>query len=142
MSETFNTSPFPVQQSKRKVSILLGIGIYLIPIIFSWSTLRAGHSTLSRVISFGWLILTLIFMFSTPSPDRNSVSNSNIAVESTVASEDTSAIAEEETPVPAVEQAPQVIQISARDLFRNYEANEVAADRNFKDKWLEVSGTV
>lgn len=133
MSETFNTPPFPIQEPKRKVSILLGIGIFLIPLIFSWFTLRAGYSTLSRVISFGWLILTLIFMFSTPSANTDNASNSNTAVESTVASEETN---------PVVENVPQVIQVSAKDLFRHYEANEVSADRHFKGQLLEVNGTV
>lgn len=43
----------------RKVGLLLGIGIFFLPIIFAWFTLRAGHSTRSRVISFIWLVITL-----------------------------------------------------------------------------------
>jgi hypothetical protein len=45
----------------RKVGILLGIGIFLLPIIFAWFTLRAGHSTRSRVISFVWMAVVLVF---------------------------------------------------------------------------------
>lgn len=48
-----------VAPAKRPVSILLGIGILFIPIIFSWFTLRNGHSVLSRVVSFSWLLLSL-----------------------------------------------------------------------------------
>jgi hypothetical protein len=47
-------------QPTRKVGILLGIGIFLLPIIFAWFTLRKGHSTLARIISFAWLVITLI----------------------------------------------------------------------------------
>jgi len=44
----------------RKVGILLGIGIFVFPLIFAWFTLRKGHSTSSRVVAFVWLVLTLI----------------------------------------------------------------------------------
>lgn len=43
----------------RKVSILLGIGIFCVPIIFSWFLLRKGHSTIARIIGFSWLIFNL-----------------------------------------------------------------------------------
>ena len=46
--------------SGRKVSLPLGIGIFLLPIIFSWFLLRTGHSLLARIIGFGWLILTTL----------------------------------------------------------------------------------
>jgi hypothetical protein len=38
--------------------------------------------------------------------------------------------------------APAAIQISARDLFAAYDANEVAADGQYKGKQLEVTGAV
>jgi hypothetical protein len=44
---------------EKKITLLLFIGILFIPLIFSWFTLRKGHSTLSRCISFGWLILSI-----------------------------------------------------------------------------------
>lgn len=47
---------------ERSVSFLLGVGIFFLPFIFAWFTLREGHSTLSRVVSFVWLAL---FMLST-----------------------------------------------------------------------------
>lgn len=47
---------------KRPVSFLLGIGIFLFPIIFSWFTLRSGYSVLSRIISFSWLIFCLALL--------------------------------------------------------------------------------
>lgn len=53
-----------LQVGPRKVSIPLMIGIILLPFISSWFTLRKGYSTKARVISLGWLALTLIVGFS------------------------------------------------------------------------------
>ncbi len=44
----------------RKVSFLLGVGIFIIPIVFAWFTLRKGYSTTSRVLSFGWLLAGVV----------------------------------------------------------------------------------
>lgn len=44
----------------RKVGPLLGIGILFLPIVFSWFTLRWGHTTLSRAVAFGWLTFWLL----------------------------------------------------------------------------------
>ena len=74
-----NYQPHPNQQSyrqthpqlgsgKRDVSFLLGVGIFFLPIIFAWFTLRDGHSTVSRVVSFIWLAF---FMLSTCVGDRH-----------------------------------------------------------------------
>lgn len=43
-------------QRRRTVGFLLGTGIFLLPYFFAWFTLRRGHSVLSRVVSFGWLL--------------------------------------------------------------------------------------
>jgi hypothetical protein len=50
----------------RVVGFPLGVGIFLLPVIFVWFTLRDGYSTTARVISFGWLALLLIFVFGAP----------------------------------------------------------------------------
>lgn len=49
---------------QRQVSILLGIGIFLVPLIFAWFTLRQGYSTASRAISMVWMILVIVAMRS------------------------------------------------------------------------------
>ena len=60
MSET-STQATP---GKRKVGIMLGIGIFFLPIVFAWFLLRKGHSTLSRVLGFGWLgLVCLVALF-------------------------------------------------------------------------------
>ena len=46
---------------ERRVSILLGIGIFLMPYIFAWFTLREGYSKSARFISFGWLLFLVFF---------------------------------------------------------------------------------
>ncbi|MBP2281035.1 hypothetical protein H4W00_001848 [Psychrobacter sp. PL19] len=48
--------------TQRKVSILLGLGILLIPIIFAWFTLRQGYSTVSRAISMVWMVIVIFAM--------------------------------------------------------------------------------
>ena len=46
---------------ERKVSILLGMGIFIMPYIFAWFTLREGYSKSARFMSFGWLLF-LVFV--------------------------------------------------------------------------------
>jgi len=50
----------PPTPPKRKVGLLLGIGIFFLPLIFAWFTLRDGHSTVSRTVSFGWLGIVVL----------------------------------------------------------------------------------
>jgi hypothetical protein len=57
------TSPGEVGHH-RKVSLVLGIGIFLLPIVFVWFLLRKGHSTPARILGFGWLALTLVIAFN------------------------------------------------------------------------------
>lgn len=111
---------------KRSVGILLGIGILVFPIVFSWFLLRKGHSSLSRIIGFSWLALT-IFGFSHTS-DTNKTTTS-------------------------VEKAPTVVQsqeefdatvptISAQQIAQAYDENTVAADQAFKGKRFKVKGVI
>jgi hypothetical protein len=46
------------------VSLLLIIGIVILPVIFVWFLLRQGYSTTTRILGFGWLILFLIIALS------------------------------------------------------------------------------
>ena len=59
----------PLPEGQRRVSVLLGIGIFLLPWIFAWFLLRKGHSTLSRVIGFIWLALIVLVTFAPKAPD-------------------------------------------------------------------------
>jgi len=52
----FDSANNPVNASPtRKVGVGLGVGILLLPYIFSWFTLRQGHTTLAKTLSFIWL---------------------------------------------------------------------------------------
>ena len=53
MTEQVQTQP------ARRVGLLLGIGIFVIPIVFAWFTLRKGHSTTARVVSFVWMVISI-----------------------------------------------------------------------------------
>lgn len=53
-------------ESKRKVSLLLAVGIIFMPVVFSWITLRQGYSTLARVVSVIWMVL--VFMAAAAAP--------------------------------------------------------------------------
>lgn len=51
----------PVQPTpQRKVGFLLGLGIFIMPYIFGWLTLRKGHTSTAKIVSFAWMGLMLI----------------------------------------------------------------------------------
>lgn len=47
---------------KRSVDLLLGLGILIIPSLFSWFTLRNGYSRLAKIVAFSWLLVMLLFI--------------------------------------------------------------------------------
>jgi hypothetical protein len=61
------------KNENRSVSFKLGIGIFFMPIIFAWWTLRNGHSKKARIISFVWMIVTIITMISDSNKNNNQV---------------------------------------------------------------------
>jgi hypothetical protein len=113
-----NVAPGIDKPQKRKMSILLGLGILLFPIIFTWFTLREGYSTLTRVVSMIWLILNLAGAFI-------------LALLTSVTSQGYSN-----------GEIPTVIKIRADQLFYVYQTDEVASDIRLKNEILKVSGTV
>lgn len=56
----FEQPPVMRQTGQRKVGILLFLGILLFPVIFAWFLLRSGHSSLSRILGFGWMLVVLL----------------------------------------------------------------------------------
>ncbi len=56
------TQAAPTQPTapKRQVGFLLSLGIFFIPIVAAWFTLRKGHSTTSRVFAFSWLAMSVV----------------------------------------------------------------------------------
>ena len=76
-SSPVNVAQNPIQRGTqevpvRKVGFLLGVGILFFPYIFSWFTLRKGHTTQSKVISFVWLGVTVLMIaVQQPQPRRD-----------------------------------------------------------------------
>lgn len=116
---------------KRQVGFLLGVGIVFIPMIFSWFLLRKGHSVLSRIIGFGWLILSLLVVLgSSSTPTTASTAPVQQAPSSSTAT------------APAAVPAEQLKSYTAKQVASSYEENTVAADMQFKGKKVKVSGRI
>ena len=49
-------------ENQKSVSLLLGLGIFILPYIFAWLLLRSGYSNSSRVIGFAWMLF-LVYMY-------------------------------------------------------------------------------
>lgn len=65
--------------SSRKVSILLGIGILFVPFIFSWFTLRKGHTTKAKAIAFGWFFIALLIYANNSNKEQTNAANNSTA---------------------------------------------------------------
>lgn len=106
----------------KKVGIGLGVGIFLIPIVFAWFLLKDGYSKLSRILAFGWFGLSILITVASPK-DSPPTANPNHP----------NAVANAAAPTP---------EITAFYLNRKYEANEVSADDAFKGKTYIVVGRI
>lgn len=110
----------------RSVGFGLGVGIFLVPLVFVWFLLRKGHSTTSRVIGFAWLAL---FLFGVSGSER--ASTKSAATSSSLSQ-----------PAKSVEPAEPLPEVSALQLAQAYDRNTVAADQQFKGKRFKVTGVV
>ena len=64
-TEKVPVPPAAAQSEKRRsVGFLLGLGIFLLPYVFAWFTLRKGHTQAARIVSLAWMAL-LLFVFAT-----------------------------------------------------------------------------
>lgn len=120
-------------QPKRSVGFLLGLGIFFVPLIFAWFTLRKGHSVTAKIVSFVWLAVTLLFF--------SSINNADIP--KTVATP-----ASVEPAKPAVSASTSkavtdsVLETPIKQLLADYRNNEVAADNKYKSKLVQTTGLV
>lgn len=73
------TSNLSETNNDRKVGLLLGIGIFVLPYIFSWFTLKKGHSTKAKVVSFSWMAFTLLLMSLSGNNNRTGTQNVDVA---------------------------------------------------------------
>jgi hypothetical protein len=112
--------------AKRNVGLLLGIGILFFPIVFAWFLLRKGHSVLSRVVGFGWLILCILVIVAAP-PAPPSAGSRSVS-----------------TAAPAAVSAPAepLKTYTSTQVAKSYDDNTVAADALFKGKRVKVTGRV
>ncbi len=65
-----------VQVPPRHIGFWLGLGILFMPYLFVWALLRAGHSTLSRVIGFAWTLVVIVGYVASNQPSGQSGSTS------------------------------------------------------------------
>ncbi len=65
----------------RKVGVGLGLGIFFLPYVFSWFTLRQGHTTLAKTVSFIWLGL-VVFVWATHSNESKTTNSSAVQTSS------------------------------------------------------------
>jgi predicted nucleic acid-binding Zn ribbon protein len=117
ISEDAKVCPHCGAVQKRSPSFLLIIGILFIPIIFVWFTLRKGYSGLTRFLSFGYLIGSMVFMAN--------IGDSIDRVEATQSSNSGTAM-----------------EVSISKMVSDYDRNEVAADAKYKDKIVKFSGPI
>ncbi|WP_319783691.1 OB-fold protein [Oceanisphaera sp. IT1-181] len=110
---------FEAPKKTRSVSVLLGVGIVLLPIVFAWFTLRDGHTKKSKVISFAWLALTLFFaLFEEDNNDVSTISSTNT-------------ITQEE-----------IMHVRIGDILSAYENNEIGADNRYKGEVIQLTGII
>ena len=113
-------------EPNRNVGMLLGVGIFFLPFVFVWFLLRQGHTTLAKALGFGWFAFCLFATVLNPTPGQSSAMSASASAGATE---------------PA-RQAEMAMTVTADQLFDAYDANEVAADREYKGKKLQVHGTV
>jgi len=109
----------------RQVSFLLAAGIFWLPFIFAWFTLRKGYSTKARLISFAWLVVVFGWW------------GSDTSVPS-----DPSAWLEKQKSAPVREATQPVVDVTLRQLVEECEANQVAFEDNWKGKSVRVQGSI
>jgi hypothetical protein len=151
----------------RQVGPALATGIVFVPWIFSWFTLRKGHSDLAKVFSLGWMVTSFLICSAAgrernqdrqPRADRSAASS---AVPATTVSHGCApgttlihrtdpqsgqliegCVREGSETEGAPSPKPEILRVDAVRLWRDYDANEVAADQVYKGKKLLVIGRV
>ena len=114
------------QTASRSVGFALGMGIFLVPVVFVWFLLRQGHSVASRVVGFAWLAFFLVGVVSSDRTTAQAPATST----------------SQSQPAKAIEPVAPVLEVSAQQLAQAYERNTVAADQQFKGKRFSVTGIV
>ena len=51
------------QPTGRRMTFLMGLGIFIAPYIFAWATLVPGFSSRERVFSFAWMLVFIASLY-------------------------------------------------------------------------------
>jgi hypothetical protein len=112
--------------SERKLSVANIIFIILFSPV-ALITLRKGYSTKARVLSLGWMVLSILGALG--NLDQEAMHNQSA----------TNAPAKEVTaPAKKIEE----LTVEMADLLAAYEGNEVGADIKYKGKYIKTTGIV
>ena len=109
---------------KRKVGILLGAGILILPVVFSWFTLRKGHSTIAKIVSFVWLAICVVMVATNDDANKTGLSTVSASTSKDRVT------------------APQSTVVSIRTILSDYKSNEIGADTKYKDQLITTTGKV
>lgn len=121
-------------ESKRKVSLLLAVGIILMPIIFSWVTLRQGYSTLARVVSVIWMVLIFMGISASPSTDGADVESKPETIDKIENTE------QSESVKPEIPEKEEVLpDISYNEAGEKLYMGETEEEIIAKGKWDELT---
>ncbi|ORC50809.1 hypothetical protein BZK31_27830 [Pseudomonas floridensis] len=135
--------------SPRRVGIILGILILLLPHFFVWLLLRRGHTRKARLIGFGWLAFWIIVSILVPKSANRDVVNAPTPAAPAVATAPTPApvaavpaVVATAPAAPAAPAADAVKSYTAMQVSSSYGENSVAADMLFRDKRVKVTGRI
>ena len=65
----------------RKVGVLLGAGIFMLPVVFSWFVLRKGHTLRARAIVAVWTALWIVGFSMIPTAPDDATTMSPVVAE-------------------------------------------------------------
>lgn len=91
--ETPSPSMPPAPTPRRKVGIPLAVGIFFVPFVFVWLLLRHGHSTLARVLGFGWFGLGVLVWIAVINASPSTVAASDASSSATADAQQAAAAA-------------------------------------------------
>ncbi|EPG2747499.1 OB-fold protein [Klebsiella pneumoniae] len=128
ISSSQQTSQLKNEQEPRKVGFLLLFGIIVFPILFVWFLFRKGYSKKARIMGIAYLVISIIFLGGSSEDDSYDDTETE-SVSST-------------SPSNGRPDVSSLAEFSAKEILDAYSANTVAADKQFKGKWLIISGKV
>ncbi len=119
----------------KKVGVLLGLGIFVMPFLFAWFTLRKGHTTVAKAASFGWLALMFVSMaVQEPTPRTASTSTSSAPAASAPAA------AAVPAPAPKPKAAPSFVKESCYQLSKQFGASSKLSELQKDELWKQYKG--